>query len=63
MYVKSTSAQPQLKSTLIKGFISRAKQIERNLRNGFVDERQRKTIMPKNKCFPEYTYYLLARQT
>ena len=39
MYVKSTSAQPQLKSTLIKGFISRAKQIERNLRNGFVDER------------------------
>ena len=34
-------------------FISQEKQIKRNLKQGFVDERQLKKIMPK-KRFPEY---------
>ena len=32
--------------TLIKAFISQTKQFKRNLRHGFVDDRQLKTIMP-----------------
>ena len=44
-----------------KPFISRSKQIKRNLRHSCVDERQLKTIMPKYR-FLEYTLYLFALQ-
>ena len=45
--------------TLMEAFISRAKQIKRNLRQIFVDKRQLKIIMRKSKLSFEYTLYLL----
>ena len=60
MSLKSTSFPKELWQ---KRFISRTKQIERNLRQGFVDKRQLKTVMPKKKGFPEYTLNRFALQS
>ena len=49
--------------TLMEAFISRAKQIKRNLRQIFVDKRQLKIIMRKNKLSFEYTLYLFVHQS
>ena len=45
--------------TLIKAFYLLNRKFKRNLRHGFVDERQLKIIMP-NKCFPKHNLYLFT---
>ena len=45
-----------------ESFISRVKQIKKNLRHGFLDERQLK-MLSQNKHFLEYTLYLFAFQS
>ena len=47
MFIMSLKSASFPKKFCQKPFISQAKQIKRNLRHGFVDERQLKTIMPK----------------
>ena len=54
MSLKSTSF---FKELWYKPLIYLAKQTKRNLRQVFLEERQLKTIMPK-QSFPEYTFYL-----